>query len=121
MKATTKRNVEIASAVGIGLAAAAVGAWYLYGKGGAQRRKKVRGWMLKAKGEILEQLENLKELNQASYNRIVDEVGSRYKQAKHIDPAEVATMISELKGHWQNIKKQLGAGTAKKRKVSKKK
>lgn len=116
-----EKNVEIASVVGIGLVALAAGAFFLYGKEGAKRQKKVKGWMLKAKGEILEQLEDMKDFNQASYDRIVDEVGSRYKKIKNIDPQEVLALISELKGHWHSIQKQIAGNTPKKRKKSTKK
>ena len=38
------------AAKGIGLAAlAAAGAYFLYGKNGKKNRKKISGWMLKAK------------------------------------------------------------------------
>lgn len=104
-----KHDSRVAGVVGIGLAAitaAALGAYFLYGTGGEQRRKKVRGWMLKARGEVLEQLEGLKSFNQAAYNRVIDEVGSRYKKLKNIDPVEVTEMAQELKGHWSAIKQQ---------------
>ncbi len=104
--------MKVAGAAGIGLAAltaAAVGTYFLYGKGGAQRRKKVQGWMLKARGEILERLEGLKQVNQAAYNRVIDEVGNRYRRLKNVDPAEVTEMMRELKGHWRNIYRQLSA------------
>ena len=56
-KAATKKNVGI----GVGLTAAAVaaaGAYFLYGsKNAAQNRTKVKSWMLKAKAEVLEKLE----------------------------------------------------------------
>ena len=49
---------------GVGLAAVAAGAHFLYGKDGATNRKKVRGWALKAKGEMLEKLEENFPINQ---------------------------------------------------------
>ncbi len=119
MKSSTKKNIEIAGAVGAGLAALAAGAIFLYGKGGEKRRKQVKGWMLKAKGEILEQLENVEEFSESSYNRIVDEVASRYKKLKDIDPVEVTEMISELKGHYDSIQKQLSKPAPKKRTTKK--
>lgn len=121
MKPTTKKNVEIAGAVGIGLAALAAGAIFLYGKDGAQRKKQIKGWMLKAKGEVLEKLETLEEFNEESYNKIIDEVATHYKQAKNIDPEEIAGMIAELKGHFQSIHKQLTKKPAAKRKPAAKK
>ena len=114
MKASTKKNVEIAGAVAAGVAALAAGAIFLYGKDGAKRRKQIKGWMLKAKGEVLEKLESLEDFSQDSYERIVDEVASRYKQAKNIDASEVLQMVTELKGHYKNIQKALNKKPGKK-------
>ncbi|HLC48941.1 MAG TPA: hypothetical protein VJI96_00970 [Candidatus Andersenbacteria bacterium] len=114
MKSTTKKNIEIAGVVGVGLAALAAGAIFLYGKDGAKRRKQVKSWMLKAKGDVLEKLENLEDFSQASYNRIVDEVASHYKQLKNIDSSEIVEMVTELKGHFNSIQKQLNKKPTKK-------
>jgi hypothetical protein len=70
--------------------------------------------MLKAKGEVLEKLEALEEFSQDSYNRIVDEVASKYKQLKNIDSSELVAMVTELKGHYKNIQKSLNKKPAKK-------
>ncbi len=93
---------------GIALAAAAVaGAYFLYGQNGAKNRKKVRGWALRMKGEILEGIENTAELTQAAYGRLVEEVAERYKSLDNVDPKELQVMIKEIKGHWASIHKQL--------------
>jgi hypothetical protein len=95
-------------AVGIAMVAAAAGAYFLYGtEAGKKTSKKIKGWALKAKGEVLEKLENLKEVSQEKYDSIVEAVSSKYQKVKNVDQAELATMIKELKGHWKNIKKQL--------------
>ena len=109
-------------AVGLGVAAAAAFAaagYFLYGKDGAKNKKKVRGWMLKAKGEVLEGVEKLKDVTEEEYKAIVDKVGSKYQAVKNIDPAELATMTRELHGYWKNIKKSI-TPAPKKKKVSKK-
>ena len=106
----TKGTKKKASGVGVGLAAlaaAAAGAYFLYGKNGAQNRKKVKGWMLKAKGEVLEQMEKMKDVSQDKYNTVVDRVGDKYKNVKNVDPDEVAQMVKELKGHWSSIMSQI--------------
>ena len=77
--------------------------------------------MLKAKGEVLEKLETLEDFSQDSYNRIVDDVASSYKQLKNIDSSEVLQMVDELKGHYKSIQKALNKKPLKKVKVAKKK
>lgn len=94
--------------VGTGLVAVgalALGAYFMYGKDGAKNRKAVRGWMLKARGEILEQVEKLGDLSEVNYDMIVDKVIAKYAQMKNIDKDELAKLVKELKGHWKSVKK----------------
>ncbi len=93
--------------------AALAGAYFLYGtKAGTKRREQVRGWMLRAKGEVLEKLEKLKEVNEEAYNRVIDSVTERYERVKDVDPGEVAALAKDLKMHWQNISRQLRSSKA---------
>ena len=117
MKKKTKHNLEIG--LGVAAIAAAAGATYLYGtKSGAKKRKEIKGWMLKAKGEILENIENMKEVSEGAYHDVVESVLGKYKKLKNIDPVEVAALMAELKAHWNNIQK---AATGKGKKKSSKK
>lgn len=95
-------------AVGAGLVGAA-GTLFLYGKNGPKNRKKIKGWALKAKGEVLEKLETLSEVSEDTYNTIVDEVMKRYELAKNIDQSELLALAKELKGHWRSLKKSMAA------------
>ena len=102
--------------IGAGLAAAAAaGAYFLYGKRGAQNRKKVRGWMLRAKGEILERLEQVKDLNREKYEEIVDTVIRRYRGVKGLDGREISRLVTELKSYWGNISRARGSAAPKRR------
>ncbi|MCX6712742.1 MAG: hypothetical protein NTY66_00860 [Candidatus Vogelbacteria bacterium] len=112
---TTKKIVKggIGAGTVVGLAAAAVaataGAYFLYGKNGAKNRKKVSGWMLKAKGEVLDQLEKGKDVTEEAYHKVIDKVSQKYQAAKHIDKSELNELAKELKGHWTSIKRQLSS------------
>ncbi len=89
-----------------GLTAAAVGAYYLYGsKDASKNRTKVKGWMLKAKGEVLEKLEDAQDVTESSYLSAVDTVAKKYNELKTIDQAELASFVGEMKKHWVGIKK----------------
>ncbi len=91
------------------VAAAIAGTYFLYGaKDAAKNRRKVKAWMFKAKGEILEQIENLSEVNEEIYNKIVKEVSEKYQAIKNIDKKDVTDFMDELKGHWKNIAKEIG-------------
>ncbi len=119
-KKTTESNVNGAT-IGIAVAtiAAAAGAFFLYGSKDAKKnRKTVRGWVLKAKGEVLEKLETLKgEMNEENYNKIVDTVMKKYGSLKDTSISDVEEVVKELKGHWGNIKKHMNSGSKPKAKA----
>ena len=117
-----KKNKKIIAKTGIGLAAAAIatsaGAYFLYGKDGDKNRKIIKGWMLKAKGEILQELEHMKNVDEKTYHELINTAASRYKILKNVNNKELFILAKELKDHWQHIKK---ASMAKpKKKVAKK-
>jgi hypothetical protein len=88
-----------------GITAAAVGAYYLYGhEDAAKNRAKIKGWMLKAKGEVLEELEGAQDVTESIYMKAVDMVAKKYSQLKNIDMAELEGFIAEMRNHWLGIK-----------------
>ncbi len=110
-------------------AAAAAGAYFVYGNKDAQKKIKkvkgqitstVKGWALKAKAEALEKIEKLKQLDETTYHNVIDSVMSKYNKVKNIDVKEVEAVAKELRGHWKNIQKEFKAGTAAAKKTAKK-
>ena len=119
-KMSTGGKVAIGAGVAA-LAAAVAGTYFLFGtKKGAKARKQIKGWMLKAKGEILEKMEELQEINEKVYNKIVDEVQAGYKKVKNIDAKDVEAFGKEMKAHWKGIKKEIEKKTKGKVKIAKK-
>jgi len=107
---------KVAIGVGTGLAAAlAAGAYYLYGTNdGKKKRAQLRGWMLKMKGDVMDQMEKVKEMNEDVYHKVIDTVADKYKKVKNIDNAEIESMVKDMKKHWKNIKAELSDKPAKK-------
>ena len=110
-------------AIGLGvaaIAAAAAGAYYLYGsKEGKAHRHAVKSWMLKAKAEVMDEIENMKEVNEDTYKLAIAKVAKKYKDVKGMDRAELAALVATLHGHWKDIKGEIGkAGTTSKIKNS---
>jgi hypothetical protein len=94
--------------VGTGIVAALAGAYFLYGsKDAAKNRKKIKGWTLKAKGEILEKLEKVEHASQAQYETTVDAVLGKYKALKNVDLSEVEALEKDLKKHWKAFQAEL--------------
>lgn len=85
-------------------AALTAGGYFLYGKDGAKNRKKVKSWMLKARAEVLEQMEKLRDMDQADYIAVVDKVMKRYETMKDVSAKESSALARELKSHWKHIK-----------------
>lgn len=106
-----KKKISHRGQISAGLAvtaamAAAAGAYFLYGsKGAAKNRKVVRGWMLRAKGEVLEGVEKVKHLDEKSYHELIDKVMKRYRKMRRVSDKEAAELRRELKGHWRSIHK----------------
>ena len=114
-KGISGSDIGVAAGITAAVAAAAAGAYFLYGsKDAPKNRKKISGWMLKAKGEVLDKMEKLKEVNEDAYNKIVDEVTRRYEGIKNVDPVELSKMVTEMKGHWKSINRTFKSGGAKK-------
>jgi ElaB/YqjD/DUF883 family membrane-anchored ribosome-binding protein len=97
-------------AVGLGLAAvaaAAAGAYFLYGSAkGPARRKALKSWMVKMKGEVMEEVEKMQDMTEELYHSAVDKVSAKYAEMKNIDAAELQATVKRLKGHWKDIKKE---------------
>ena len=111
MKKTKKSSAVKRALIGTGVvaaAAAAAGVYFLYGsKNAAKNRRLVKAWSLKARGEILERLENLSEINEKVYRQVVEEVSARYKKLKHLSSKEVTEFGAELRKHWKDIAKEV--------------
>ena len=120
-----KKSGNLLAKVGIGLAAATVAGaaatYFIYEKSSPKTKKKIKGWTLKAKGEVLERLEDLKEINEKVYNEVIDEVGKQYKAAKKIDAKDVDKLTLELKKHWKSIQKEYGTKAKKVRRLAERK
>lgn len=113
-KKTSKPN-QSTSHTGIaiigGLVAAAAGAYFIHGNKAAQKKiKQVKGWALKAKGEVLEKIEKIKAIDEQLYQQAIDAVMAKYQKVKNVDTTELQAVTKELKSQWKNIKRELSSG-----------
>jgi gas vesicle protein len=91
--------------VGAGIAVLSAAAYILFGPNGKKNRKLIRGWAVKMKGEIIEKFEQAKELTEPVYHQIVDTIKAKYSKLKNVDPKELEQVVSEIKKHWNVLKK----------------
>lgn len=122
-KESNKKELSTNEKVGIGVgltaaAVAAAGAYFLYGsKSAAKNRRTVRSWMLKAKAEVLEQLENAKEMSREEYEELIATVAGTYAEYKDTKKVDVKAFVEEMTDHWKKIEKE---AKPKKKKITKK-
>ena len=106
-----KLKTGAAIGLGAGLAAAAVaaalGSYLLTGSRAAKTKRVLKSWMLKAKGEVLEQLENMEDVGQEAYEKAVDQVAAKYSKMAGVAQDEVEDMAKELKKQWKLVNKGL--------------
>lgn len=106
-KNTKDNNHNIAIAAGItGLfASALLGAHFLFNtEKGKKSLKHLKSWSFKMKGELLEKLEKVKEIDESTYAKIVDDLSAKYQKIKGMTVDEVAEITKELKSNWKKIK-----------------
>jgi len=109
MKNKNTKDISRTVGIGIGLtaaAAAAAGAYFLYGsKNATKNRKVVKSWMLKAKAEILEKLEEAKEMSQAEYEALVESAVGAYAAVQSVTKKDLKEFQDEMKLRWKDISK----------------
>lgn len=92
-----------AVAVAAGVAVLSAAGYLLFGPQGKKNRKVVRGWTLKAKGELLERLEGMENVTAEEYHKAVAEVMKKYSALKNIAPAEIKKITDEFNKSWKAI------------------
>lgn len=100
-----KNNTGKIIAITAGVAALAAAGYFLFGPEGKKNRHKLKGWMVKMKGEIIEKMEMVKHVTEPIYNDIVDTVAVGYANSGKASKAEVSKLAKELKTHWKSISK----------------
>jgi hypothetical protein len=108
--------VRNAVAVGAGVAALAAAGYFFFGPNAQKNRKKMKGWMLKMKSEVVENMELVKDMSEPVYHKIVDAAAAKYIATGAIAKQDVAALAAELKKQW----KAISGGKAKVKKAVKK-
>ncbi len=120
-KQEQKGGGAVGAIIGAGVLAAAAGVYFLYGsKDATKNRKVIKGWVLRAKGEVIDALENVREVNEEKYHAAIDKVMKKYAQMKSIDPKEVEALGKDMKRHWKSFKGDLVKVTKVSKKIVKK-
>jgi hypothetical protein len=90
-------------AIGAGVAALAAASYYFFGPEGKKNQKKMKGWMIKMKGEIIDKMEDAQDMTESAYHAIVDTVSSAYQKSSKVAATDVADYVAVLKKQWKGI------------------
>lgn len=101
--------------IGAGIAALAAGIYFFQTDAGKKHAKKMKGWMVRMKGEVLEKIEELEEVTQPIYDKIVDQVAEAQLVAKNVPKEEVFALAQDLKRNWNSISRMANAARAARR------
>lgn len=101
MENKIKNNTGKVIAIGASIAAVVAAGYFFFGPDGKKHQKKLKGWMIKMKGEIIEKIESMQDITKEAYDTVVDTVSSAY--VKVGGKEEVAKLAKELKSHWKAI------------------
>jgi hypothetical protein len=88
---------------GASLASLAATAYFFLGPQGEKNQKQVKSWAIKMKADVIEKLEQLREINEPVYNEIIDSVAAKYEKKLQSSPREIKALAQDLKKHWQTI------------------
>jgi hypothetical protein len=97
-KSTGAGNVALA---GAGIAALAVATYFFTGDRGVKNKKHLRGWAVRMKGEVLEKIEDAREVTEPIYKEIVDKVAKAQMVAGSIPKKEILELAEDLKKDWK--------------------
>ncbi len=84
-------------------AIAAAGNYFIYGRNAGENCDTITGWALQLKGEVLQKMETLPDINQKAYNDLIDKTARRYGRVKSLSAFERKHITIELKNAWTHI------------------
>lgn len=94
--------------VAAGLLAAAIGGVYLLNKKKVKKAVKSTGaWILRAKADVMEEVEKIPEISKEAYEEIVNTVMKHYGKMKQASKSELAGLKKDLESQWKNVVKDV--------------
>lgn len=104
-KLTGVSKATLYTVIGASLAGVAATAYFFFGPKGKVHQKHARAWVIKMKGEVIEELEHAREITEPVYHEIIDAVAKEYTKGKRAGKAEIEEIAKDLKKHWKSMSK----------------
>lgn len=115
-KKKTNSNAVKLTLAGASLAGLAATAYFFLGPKGKKHQKNAKAWAIKMKGDVVEKLEQAREITEPVYHEIIDSVSNDYAKGMKAGKLEIEELAADLKKHWKTIS---GTAQAAKREVVK--
>ncbi|MCX6752581.1 MAG: hypothetical protein NTZ87_03760 [Candidatus Nomurabacteria bacterium] len=105
----TKKGMSVGKkvAVGAGLAAIGVGAYYLLGPNAKVHQKKAEALFLKMKKEVESEIKKVKEVSLPVYHKAVDVISENYAKQYKAHEKEIKAFAKKLKKEWKGVSKKV--------------
>lgn len=78
-------------------------------KQGKKAASTMRGWAVRARGEIMERIEKMRNMDRHEYFAAIDNVLAKYSKARDVSKRELTDLRKELRAKWDRIAKELKA------------
>lgn len=105
---STMQKVELGAAAAAAVAAAGAASYWFYGaKDAKQHRNATKKWAKGLKNDVVREAKKLKDLDEKAMAVIVDQAAKAYKGLDDVTPGDLRAAVSELKGNWESVRKEL--------------
>lgn len=113
-KMSNLQKAEIGAGVLAAVAAASAASYYFYGaKDAKKHRNATAKWAKGLKSDVVREAKKLKDLDEKAMAAIVDQAAKAYRGLDDVTPGDLRAAVSELKGNWEHVKKELKRSTKK--------
>lgn len=107
-KMSNLQKAEIGAGVLAAVAAAGAASYYFYGaKDAKKHRNATTKWAKGLKNDVVREAKKLKDIDEKAVAVIVDHAAKAYKGLDDVTPGDLRAAVSELKGNWESVKKEL--------------
>ena len=105
---STLQKAELGAAAAAAVAAAgAAGYWFYGSKDAKKHRSATAKWAKNLQKDVVKEAKKLKDLDEKAMAVIVDQAAKAYKGLDDVTPGDLRAAVSELKGNWESVKKEL--------------
>jgi uncharacterized protein HemX len=102
------QKAEIGAGALLAAAAAGAAGYYFYGaKSATKHRAATAKWAQGLKSDVVREAKKLKDLDEKAMKAIVDQAAKAYKGLDDVTPGDLRGAVAELKGNWENVRKEV--------------